>query len=110
MNTPLTRREFLAEVGRGMLVTTVGFELASGLGLSPALAAEVPEVALDRGARGGDFLNWQPLPCDWQFDRVKKLTGAETLLKDLDEAIRGNLQARASGLVHRYGELGYDPR
>ena len=43
MNTPRTRREFLAEVGRGMLVTTVGFEVASGLGLSPALAAEVPE-------------------------------------------------------------------
>ena len=30
--------------------------------------------------------------------------------KDLDEAIRGNLQGRASGVVHRYGELGNDPR
>ena len=68
------------------------------------------QVALDRGARGGDFLNWQPLPYGWQFDQMKKLTGAETLLKELDESIRGNLQARASGLVHRYGELGYAPR
>ena len=68
------------------------------------------QVALDRGARGGDFLNWQPLPYGWQFEQMKKLTGAEALLKELDEAIRGNLQARASGLVHHYGELGGDPR
>ena len=68
------------------------------------------QVALDRGARGGDFLNWQPLPYGWQFEQLKKLTGAETLLKELDEAIRGNLQARASGLAHRYGELGYEAR
>ena len=68
------------------------------------------QMALDRGARGGDFLNWQPLPYGWQFDQTRKLTDAKELLKELDEAIRGNLQARASGLVHRYGELGYEAR
>ena len=35
MNAPRTRREFLAEVGRGMLVATVGYEVASGLGWRP---------------------------------------------------------------------------
>ncbi len=68
------------------------------------------QVALDRTARGGDFLNWQPLPYGWQFEQVKKLTDEKELLRELDEAIRGNLQARAAGLVHRYGELGFAPR
>ena len=40
MNTPRTRREFLAEVGRGMLVATVGCEVAGDLGLSTAWAAD----------------------------------------------------------------------
>lgn len=68
------------------------------------------QVALDRIQRGGDFLNWEPLPYGWQFDQAGKLTDADTLLREADEAIRGNLQARASALVHRYGELGYAPR
>jgi hypothetical protein len=28
----------------------------------------------------------------------------------LEEAIRGNLQARSSGIVQRYGDLGHDPQ
>ena len=68
MNTPRTRREFLAEVGRGMLATTVGFEVASDLGLSPALAAEVPE-ALSFGAL-------EPLVCFMQETPVEKLLPA----------------------------------
>jgi hypothetical protein len=68
------------------------------------------QVALDRTARGGDFLNWQPLPYGYQFDQIKKLTDADTLLREADEAIRGNLQGKASAAVHRYGELGHAPR
>jgi hypothetical protein len=68
------------------------------------------QVALDRSARGGDFLNWQPLPFGWQLDQANKMTDAEILLRETDEAIRGNLQVRASALVHRYGELGFAPR
>lgn len=68
------------------------------------------QMALDRTARGGDFTNWQPLPYGWQFEQIKKLTDKDDLLREADEAIRGNLQARASGLVQRYGELGGDPR
>ncbi len=68
------------------------------------------QVALDRTARGGDFLNWPPLPYGWQFEQVKGVTDPATLLRETDEAIRGNLQARASALVHCYGQLGLDPR
>ena len=41
MKTPNTRREFLADVGRGMLVATVGSQVASELGLS-SFAGETP--------------------------------------------------------------------
>jgi hypothetical protein len=67
------------------------------------------QVALDRTARGGDFLNWQPIPVRWHLDQIKT-TEADALLRQTDEAIRGNLQAHAGALVHRYGELGHDPR
>lgn len=67
------------------------------------------QVAQDRVARGGDFLNWKPLPHGWQYEQIQKLTDTSDLLRDLDESIRGNLQARASALVHRYGELGGTP-
>src|SRR2546426_3405953 len=40
MNTSRTRREFLAEVGRGMLVAAVGYELDSELGLASSLGDE----------------------------------------------------------------------
>ena len=68
------------------------------------------QMALDRSARGGDFLNWQPLPYGWQLDQANKLSDATMLLRELDEAVRGNLQVRASALVHRYGQLGHAPR
>jgi hypothetical protein len=34
------RREFLGDVGRGMLIASVGTALATDLGLSPALAGD----------------------------------------------------------------------
>src|SRR5882724_9462157 len=40
MNMPRTRRDFLADVGRGMLLATVGCEVAGELGVSAAFAAE----------------------------------------------------------------------
>jgi hypothetical protein len=67
------------------------------------------QVALDRVARGGDFLNWQPLPLARHLDEIKS-TDPESLLRDLDAAIRGNLQAKASAVVQRYGEAGHEPR
>jgi hypothetical protein len=67
------------------------------------------QVALDRTARGGDFLNWQPLPVARHLGEIKA-TDPDTLLREADEAIRGNLQAKASAVIHRYGELGHAPR
>ncbi len=67
------------------------------------------QVALDRTNRGGDFLNWQPLPLPRHVLEVKSIT-QEALLHDADEAIRGNLQARITGIVQRYGELGHAER
>src|SRR2546421_1926513 len=49
MKIPQTRREFLADVGRGMLLATVGSGLASELSLAPAFAADAPDT-LDFGA------------------------------------------------------------
>jgi hypothetical protein len=67
------------------------------------------QVALDRTARGGDFLNWQPLPLARHLGEIQA-TVPDALLREAEEAIRGNLQAKASAVIHRYGELGYSPR
>jgi hypothetical protein len=67
------------------------------------------QVALDRTARGGDFLNWPPVPFARHLQEVKA-TAPDALLGDAEEAIRGNLQARASAVVQRYGELGHPAR
>jgi len=67
------------------------------------------QVALDRTARGGDFLNWQPLPLARHVEQIKTAE-PDALLREAEEAIRGNLQAKASAVIHRYGELGHSPR
>jgi len=67
------------------------------------------QVALDRTQRGGDFLNWSPVPVKWHLDRIKSAE-ADALLREADEAIRQNLQAHAAAIVSRYGELGHAPR
>jgi hypothetical protein len=67
------------------------------------------QAAYDRVNRGGDFLNWQPLPLQRHVASIKT-TDAGALCQELEEAVRGNLQAYATALVHRYGELGHDPQ
>jgi len=67
------------------------------------------QVAFDRIDRGGDFLHWQPLPVAGQVDSIKT-TDPASLLREAEEAVRGNLQAHASAIVHRYGQLGHEPR
>ena len=67
------------------------------------------QVALDRVARGGDFLHWDPLPMPYHLAQLKS-NNPEGLLHEADEAIRQNLQAHAAAIVHRYGELGHPPR
>src|SRR3989441_3398353 len=38
-----TRREFLTDVGRGVVAASVGYEVAAGLGMAPLYAEEGPE-------------------------------------------------------------------
>lgn len=67
------------------------------------------QVALDRTNRGGDFLNWAPLPLQNHIAQIRSTEGP-AILREADDAIRQNLQAHAAAAVHRYGELGHDPR
>jgi hypothetical protein len=67
------------------------------------------QLALDRVQRGGNFLDWQPLPHQRYLAEVKS-TSQAALLRDMDEAIRSNMQARVTALIQRYGELGHVAR
>jgi len=67
------------------------------------------QVALDRINRGGDFLNWQPLPLQRHIDDLKT-DDPKVLLAELETAIKGNLQARASAITARFGRAGHDSR
>lgn len=67
------------------------------------------QAAHDRTNRGGDFLNWQPLPLAMHLERFKT-TAPDALLREADGAVRDNLQARAAAIVHRYGEQGHPAR
>ena len=67
------------------------------------------QVAFDRVNRGGDFVNWQPLPVKYHLDGIKTQDPA-ALLKEAEDAIRNNLQARAAAITHRYGQLGHPAR
>ena len=66
------------------------------------------QVARDRN-NGGNFLEWQPRPHSKQLERIAAQDG-ETILKELDGAIREQNQEYACALVHRYGEQGYPER
>jgi hypothetical protein len=67
------------------------------------------QVAFDRVNRGGDFMNWQPLPLQRHVDDLKT-DDPKMLLAELETAIKGNLQARASAVTARYGRAGHDSR
>src|SRR5881628_1082437 len=75
MIVPQTRRGFLADVGRGMLLATVGSNLASELGLSTAFAAEAPDTL--------DFGPLEPLV------RFMQETPANLLVPALAEKLKG---------------------
>src|SRR2546423_5359591 len=80
MNTPRTRREFLADVGRGMMVATVGYELANGLGLANALAEETSDALT--------FGSLEPLVV------LMQETPATKLLPQLVERLRSGTELR----------------
>jgi hypothetical protein len=67
------------------------------------------QVALDRTARGGSFLTWEPYPREEAREQVRRLEPAQ-FLPALEEAIRTRNQARAAAVVQRYGERGLPAR
>src|SRR5882672_3786350 len=82
MQTPRNRREFLAEVGRGMLIATVGSEVAGGLGLAHATAAEAEE-ALHFGSLEPLVVLMQETPADKLLPRLVEQLRSGTDLKRL---------------------------
>src|SRR5437867_3009395 len=78
MNAPHTRREFLADVGRGMLVATVGYGMARELSLAPAFAADTP-----------DLLDFGPLE---SLVRFMQETPANKLLPALADKLRSGTE------------------
>lgn len=67
------------------------------------------QVALDRTARGGDFLNWTPRPGPDDLARVVAQDPA-ALLREAQAAIEAEDQVRACAVVERYGRLGHAPQ
>src|ERR1043165_7632672 len=67
MNTAQTRREFFADVGRGMIVATVGSSIATELGLARAMA---------EGSDALTFGNLEPLVSLMQETPVTNLLPA----------------------------------
>src|SRR5262249_15590724 len=76
------RREFLAEVGKGMLIAGVGPALAADLGLAPAFAADGPEP-LSFGAREPLVVLMQETPADRLLPVLVEKLQAGTGLNDL---------------------------
>ena len=77
MNIARNRREFLADVGRGMLVATVGYEIAGQLGL----AAEAPETA----AKTLNFGPLESLVCLMQETPANRLVAE--LVKQMESGV-----------------------
>src|SRR4051812_35089178 len=80
MKTNSTRRQFLGEVGRGMVVATVGYSLASELGLATTFAADAPDAL--------NFGELEPLVC------LMQETPANQLLPKLTAKIRSGTELK----------------
>lgn len=68
MNEPQSRREFLADVGKGTLLATIGPALAAELGITTAVAEEAPAAL--------NFGGMESLVCFMQETPVSKLQPA----------------------------------
>ena len=98
--TNRNRREFLAEVGQGMLVASVGAALAADLGLAPAFAGEAPK-ALSFGDREPLVALMQETPAD------KLLPIVAGKLKDGTD-LRTLVAAAALANARTFGGQDYD--
>jgi hypothetical protein len=81
--------------------------IARGRNAHACLILGAWQVARDRGytGQGRDFLKWEAIPSKHHINGVKGKE-QEALLTELDEAIKGNLQAHSAAIVHRCGQLG----
>src|SRR5690606_31977161 len=81
--TSTDRRDFLSNVGRGMLVAGIGFSVAQDLGLAPALAEEAPAERLTFGARERLVAMMQETPPDRLLPQLVELHRRGTDLREL---------------------------
>ena len=100
MKTNQTRREFLADVGRGMLVASLGSAVACDLGLSSAFAADGPDTL--------DFGKLEPLAALLQDTPLAKLM--PTLVAKLKDGteLRSLVAAGALANAREFGGRHYD--
>ena len=80
MNTSITRRQFLADIGGGMLVATVGYSVAHELALAPAFALDAADTL--------DFGSLEPLV------RLMQETPADKLLNVLVGKLKSGADLR----------------
>jgi hypothetical protein len=94
-----TRREFLAEVGRGMLIVSVGQSIASELGFSRAFGAEAPDAL--------EFGPLEPLVRFMQETPVNKLLPALSAKLSSGTELRRLVAAGALANARTFGGEDY---
>lgn len=77
-----SRREFLADVGRGMLIASVGSSLAVDLGLAPAFAADAGPASLSFGDLEPLVCLMQETPADKLMPKLVERIGRDNLGKE----------------------------
>jgi hypothetical protein len=95
------RREFLADVGKGMLVASVGTGIAHGLGLAPAAMADAGEKRLTFGAIEPLVAFMQETPADQLLPAVLQRMNSGTDLRQL-------VAAAALANARTFGGQDYD--
>ena len=102
MNTTNTRREFLADVGRGMIIASVGSAIASELGLAPAFALEAPDAS-----KALTFGELEPLVALMQETPVNRLLPALTAKLKSGAELRKLVAAAALANARTFGGEDY---
>jgi hypothetical protein len=99
MTNTHSRREFLADVGRGMVVATVGYGVATELGLSSGFAAEAPE-SINFGAL-------EPLVCFMQETPLNRFLPELTSRHKAGTDLRQLITAAALANARTFGGEDY---
>ncbi len=102
MNEPKSRREFLADVGKGTLLATLGPALAGEFGISSASAAETPAAL--------NFGDMESLVCFMQETPVSKLQPALAAKLKAGVSLKQRAHLRWRGLHRLSYADGAEPR